>query len=84
MRFTIRDVLWGTVVIAMFFGWWIDHAGKMELQYKADEMEEILTADGWSVKLGRWSVEMERTGPPGKVTSHKTKHVNSEWILPVP
>ena len=24
-RFTIRDVLWLTVVVALVVGWWIDH-----------------------------------------------------------
>jgi hypothetical protein len=24
-RFTIRDVLWLTVVVAMGAGWWVDH-----------------------------------------------------------
>ena len=24
-RFTIRDVLWLTVVVAMGIGWWLDH-----------------------------------------------------------
>jgi hypothetical protein len=24
-RFTIRDVLWLTVVVALAVGWWIDH-----------------------------------------------------------
>jgi hypothetical protein len=25
MRFTIRDLLWLTVVIALAVGWWMDH-----------------------------------------------------------
>lgn len=25
MRFTIRDVLLATVIVAMGFGWWLDH-----------------------------------------------------------
>ena len=24
-RFTIRDVLWLTVVVALSIGWWLDH-----------------------------------------------------------
>jgi hypothetical protein len=27
-RFTIRDVLWLTVVVAMGAGWWADHAAQ--------------------------------------------------------
>ena len=26
-RFTIRDVLWLTVVVALAVGWWIEHEG---------------------------------------------------------
>jgi hypothetical protein len=25
MRFTIRDVLWLTVVVGLGVGWWVDH-----------------------------------------------------------
>jgi hypothetical protein len=32
-RFTTRDLLWLTLVVAMGFGWWIDHA---RLQSKID------------------------------------------------
>ena len=34
-RFTIRDVLWLTVVVALAVGWWIDHrrqAGIIDFQ----------------------------------------------------
>ena len=26
MKFTIRDLLWLTVMVALVLGWWIDHA----------------------------------------------------------
>ena len=26
LRFTIRDLLWLTVVVALAVGWWLDHA----------------------------------------------------------
>jgi hypothetical protein len=34
-RFTIRDVLWLTVVAALAIGWWLDHrrATRMEASY---------------------------------------------------
>jgi hypothetical protein len=38
-RFTIRDVLWLTVVVGMGVGWWIDH-----WQISSFERELI---DGW-------------------------------------
>jgi len=30
LRFTIRDVLWLTVVVALSVGWWLDHHGPPE------------------------------------------------------
>jgi hypothetical protein len=32
MRFTIRDLIWLTVVVAMGAGWWIDHR-RMSVSY---------------------------------------------------
>jgi hypothetical protein len=31
-RFTIRDVLWLTVVVALSLGWWIEHRHARELK----------------------------------------------------
>lgn len=40
-RFSIRDVLWLTVVVALAVGWWLDHFYQIglasELRYKLDE-----------------------------------------------
>lgn len=33
MRFTIRDLLWLTVIVAMGLGWWIDRSRKPEIYY---------------------------------------------------
>jgi hypothetical protein len=39
MKFTIRDVLWLTVVVALAVGWWLDHrrqlAGTEIWRYRA-------------------------------------------------
>jgi cell division protein FtsB len=43
-RFTIRDLLWLTVVAAIGFGWWVDHgrvqAQNAEIQAKNVELEQ--------------------------------------------
>jgi hypothetical protein len=39
MRFSIRDLLWGNLVVAMGLGWWIDHRA---LRDKHDEIAEKL------------------------------------------
>ena len=34
-RFTIRDVLWLTVVVALALGWWVDHRRIRSLEFEA-------------------------------------------------
>jgi hypothetical protein len=36
-RFTIRDVLWLTIVVAMGVGWWIEHRKAVALKSERDE-----------------------------------------------
>jgi hypothetical protein len=42
-RFSIRDVLWLTVVVAMAVGWWIDRVGL--------KRQENATVNYWAQKL---------------------------------
>jgi len=39
-RFTIRDVLWTTLVVAMGLGWWTDH--RFEQRRQRQEKEALL------------------------------------------
>ena len=39
-RFTIRDVLWLTVVVAVGVGWWIDHSRHQGMTWQWQEMHE--------------------------------------------
>ena len=41
-RFTIRDVLWLTVVVAMGAGWWVEHRQQVELRVKQARIQEEL------------------------------------------
>jgi len=82
-RLTIRDVLWLTMVVAMGFGWWIDHGRGSEAKWKVKELTLLLRGDGWSVRENRGELQLDRTGPPGSVGSTKLKHVNREWELPI-
>jgi len=34
-RFTIRDMLWLTVVVALGVGWWVDHRRIRSLEFEA-------------------------------------------------
>jgi len=42
-RFTIRDVLWLTVVVAMGVGWWVERRQKQDT---AAQMEKLRTENG--------------------------------------
>jgi hypothetical protein len=50
-RFTIRDLLWLTLVVAILAAWWLDHAGiqrqreqltlqQIELREKTDDLDK--------------------------------------------
>jgi hypothetical protein len=47
LRFSIRDLLWLTVVVALAVGWWIDHAHKQQ-----DDLAPLLKAK--SAALRNW------------------------------
>ena len=64
MRFSIRDLLWLTLVIAMAFGWWIDRqrlladsqvvidrANELAMTYNlsVQALEKTLADDGYTV-----------------------------------
>ena len=57
MRFTIRDLLWVTVVVALAVGWGMDHR-RMKLQSYIHESQaryfrDILERDGYTITLSR-------------------------------
>ena len=39
LRFTIRDLLWLTLVVALAVGWWIDHRNTSEIESKMHVLE---------------------------------------------
>jgi hypothetical protein len=55
-RFTIRDVLWLTVVAAMAVGWWIDHGHVPNMTWQWREMHEegLFTKDVEFVTIEYW------------------------------
>jgi len=74
LRFTIRDVLWLTVVVAITVSWWVDHrwltGDRLAFQHYA--MQEVLRNEGWIVESGnKW--HDVRINKPGN------KEKDSEW-----
>ena len=37
-RFTIRDLLWLTVIVAMTIGWWIDHRSQAKAKWQTEAL----------------------------------------------
>jgi len=51
MRFTIRDLLWLTVVVAMGLGWWVTNSKRLEAVQQA-QRQRVETG----VLVGRMSL----------------------------
>jgi hypothetical protein len=50
MRFSMRDWLWGTLVVAMGLGWWVDHrqmAAKVLRFHGVRQVERYLGEVHW-------------------------------------
>ena len=54
-RFTIRDVLWLTVVVALCFGWWAENRYLAHrtgvLSYQLDALKRLIERQGFEVRL---------------------------------
>jgi hypothetical protein len=44
-RFTIRDVLWVTALVAMGVGWWIDHGYQARRGQNAEDWALLMVAE---------------------------------------
>jgi len=61
-RFTIRDLLWLTLVVAMGVGWWLDHQRLSEPRYsfitEANGTKNVLldnnSGESWEREGGMW------------------------------
>ena len=62
-RFSIRDVLWLTVVVGLGLGWWLDHRAS-QLQI-ADERVRLLEEIGKAVQLYKEGGSQTIHVPPG-------------------
>jgi hypothetical protein len=69
MRFTIRDVLWLTVAVALAVGWWIDRANLVQVardaRHQANETE---------IERAKWEQMTQR----GAVAHNQTLRVIEE------
>ena len=67
MRFCIRDLLWLTVVVALVFGWWLDHTTQGQIdkrrefaEWQRDRLALLTEALGHKVTLyNGWKVDVD-------------------------
>jgi len=52
MRFTIRDLLWATVVVALAVGWGIEYyrSPSRRLEHREQALEYALTQEGFTIE----------------------------------
>jgi len=62
-RFTIRDVLWLTVVIGLAVGWWINrtHAAKQEQEWinRFNPLTDAVRMEGWEIVWSHTQLTLE-------------------------
>jgi hypothetical protein len=76
IRFTIRDVLWLTVVVATACAWRIDREKVKAEPYappeiwrqRAEASASVLREQGWKVSWKDYTVEISKVGKPNDLT----------------
>ncbi len=69
-RFTIRDVLWLTVVVALALGWWIERtslsASRLAIRVRAIDLQTALSNERERQRLEgpKWSMPDPNSGHP--------------------
>jgi hypothetical protein len=61
-RFTIRELVLLTVVVAMGIGWWVDRRPTPAVMWerRASALAEFLRDDGWRISWDAHTVEIRR------------------------
>jgi hypothetical protein len=73
MRFTIRDVLWLTVVAALVLGWWVERRAKVEALRDARGLAHLAVFGPGQKHVEHWRQLVRKYGayeltPPGTET----------------
>jgi hypothetical protein len=73
-RFTIRDVLWLTVVVALATGWWVDRNGLSQALNKSrrERLETVVRIEAeqlrrdqsdWAFRKAQWEYYQQKQAP---------------------
>ena len=62
MKFTLRDILWATVVVGLILGWWLDHRRFGLASRHLQTLIDILASHDISVQLEPEGVRAEVSG----------------------
>ena len=90
MKFSIRDLLWLTVVVALGLAWWVDRRsqtnGEKEWKFYATCLESLLMSDGFEILRDKEWVRATRISPcpsgPGSSNTVPAKPANGAAIAP--
>jgi hypothetical protein len=62
MRFSIRDLLLVTVIVALAVGWWVDRATRRELETRTSDEIKRAEKDHWQVMHSEKQLIIARDG----------------------
>lgn len=70
MKFSVRDLLLVTMIVALALGWAMDHYRpgnfRLQLQLENTAMRHALQGQGWKVEREGWRVRIYRESNPEK------------------
>src|SRR4051794_35778732 len=95
-RFSIRDLLWLTLAIALALGWWVRErdleAKRVKAADRADRwrraagaLEYVLKEDGWKMHwdLEQSQVRVKWSGLPGPADDDRIQRKNRDLVFSV-
>lgn len=72
-RFTLRDLLWLTVVAALAVGWWLDHKPPTPQRYRVVGRDITTIPEPSELLLDNETGERRTLGRPYKAANDSTK-----------
>jgi len=66
LRFTIRELVLLTLVVAMGLGWSASYlaSDRPRMQWRQHALESVLAEEGWLIEQDGWDVSFRKAGDP--------------------